>query len=256
MKNAILLSLVLLSVAATDPEDPEIVAATIIDGNGQGSNLLTIQMTRPSWPLRGGRVVTFSSAEDSNSILSGFTITGGNNGIYCTEAAPTIANCTITGNTSTGIKLYSNGSPAITNCSIVANSGAGIEMQPRISARYTFYNRPQISNCIIAKNTLQGMSGGIPAITNSTIAENLRGGIYGSRPTITNSIIYFNGLGHPVDGNAQIAESAGGLAIFDLRFSIYKSAFGIRQSKMSQGRQVGSGQPNMDRGRHHQSLYR
>jgi len=181
-----------LLISSANPDDPAVVAATVINGSG--------------------RVVTFSSAEDSNSILSGFTITGGNNGIYCTEAAPTIANCTITGNTSAGIKLYSNGNPAITNCSIVANNGAGIEMQPRISARYTFYNRPQISNCIIAKNALQGMFGGIPAITNSTIAENLRGGIYGSRPTVNNSIIYFN-------GNAQIAESAATVTYSDIQGS-------------------------------------
>ncbi|HCO93722.1 MAG TPA: hypothetical protein DIU00_07200 [Phycisphaerales bacterium] len=169
-----------LTVSSANPDDPAVVAATVINGSG--------------------RIVTFSSAEDSNSILSGFTITGANNGIYCTQAAPTIANCTITGNTSAGINLYSSGSPAITNCNIIANGGAGIEMHPRMSARYTFYNRPEISNCIIAANNLQGIFGGIPAITNSTIVENLQGGIYGSRPTVTNSIIYFN-------GNAQIAES-------------------------------------------------
>ncbi|MBN2593106.1 MAG: right-handed parallel beta-helix repeat-containing protein, partial [Sedimentisphaerales bacterium] len=136
---------------------------------------------------------TFSSGEDANSILSGFTITGGSNGIYCTEAMPTITDCVITGNNNAGIKLFSGGSPTITNCSIVANSGAGIEMHPRKAARFTFYNYPQISNSIIAKNMLRGIFGGVPEITNCTIVENLGGGIYGSRPTVTNSIIYFNG---------------------------------------------------------------
>jgi len=169
-----------LTVRSANPDDPAVVAATVINGSG--------------------RAVTFSGGEDFNSILSGFTISGANNGIYCTEAAPVIADCTITGNTNAGIKLYSGGSPAITNCSIVANSGTGIEMHPRKLARYTFYNYPQISNSIIAKNSHQGISGGVPTITNCTIVENLQGGIYGSRPTVTNSIIYFN-------GNAQIAES-------------------------------------------------
>ena len=181
-----------LTVSSANPDDPAVVAATVIDGNS--------------------RIVTFSGGEDANSILSGFTITGGSNGIYCTEATPVIADCTITGNTNAGIKLYSGGSPKIANCSIIANGSAGIEMYPRKTARYTFYNRPEISNSIIAANGQQGIFGGIPAITNSTIVENLRGGIYGSRPTVTNSIIYFN-------GNAQIAESTATVTYSDVQGS-------------------------------------
>jgi len=169
-----------LTVSSSNPDDPAIVAATVIKGRG--------------------RIATFENGEDTNSILSGFTITGGGNGIYCTEAAPTITNCIITGNINAGIMLYSGGNPTITNCDIVANYGAGIEMHPRKSARSTFFNYPQISNSIIAKNTLQGIFGGVPTITNCTIANNFMDGIYGSRPTVTNSIIYFN-------GSAQITES-------------------------------------------------
>jgi len=169
-----------LSVSSTNPDDPAIVVATVINGSG--------------------RVATFSNAEDGNSVLSGFTITGGSNGIYCTQATPTITNCTITGNTSAGIYLYCDGSPTIANCGIIANGGAGFEMHPLKSGRFTYFNRPEMSNCIIAANGLQGIYGGIPTITNCTIADNLQGGIYGSRPTVTNSIIYFN-------GNAPIAES-------------------------------------------------
>jgi beta propeller repeat protein len=169
-----------LTVSSVNPDDPAVVAATVINGSG--------------------RVVTFSSGEDANSILSGFTITGGSNGIYCTDAAPLITDCTITGNIYAGIHLYSGGSPAIANCRITENGGAGIEMHPRKVARFSFFNYPQISNSIIAKNMLQGIVGGIPEITNCTIVENLGGGIYGSRPTISNSIIYFN-------GNTPITES-------------------------------------------------
>jgi len=181
-----------LTVSSANPDDPAVVAATVINGSG--------------------RLVTFSSGEDINSILCGFTITGGNNGIYCSEAGPAITDCIITGNTNAGIKLYSSGNPTITNCSILANGGAGIEMYPRQTARFTFYNRPEISNCIIAKNNLQGILGGIPVITNCTIVENLVGGIYGSRPTVTNSIIYFN-------GNAQIAESTSTVTYSDVQGS-------------------------------------
>jgi len=181
-----------LTVSSANPDDPAVVAATAINGSG--------------------RVVTFSGGENTNSILSGFTITGGSNGIYCTEGNPVIANCTITGNINAGIKLYSNGSPTITNCSIVDNSGAGIEMHPRKMARFTYYNYPQISNSIIAKNTKQGILGGVPTITNCTIVENLMGGILGSVTTVANSIIYFN-------GNAPIAESTASVTYSDVQGS-------------------------------------
>jgi len=181
-----------LTVSSVNQDDPAVVAATVINGSG--------------------RVVTFSSGEDANSILSGFTITGGSNGIYCTDAAPSITDCTITGNIYAGIHLYSGGSPAIANCRITENGGAGIEMHPRKVARFSYYNYPQISNTIIAKNMLQGIFGGIPEITNCTIVENLGGGIYGSRPTITNSIIYFN-------GNDTIAESTTTITYSDVQGS-------------------------------------
>lgn len=46
-------------VTSTDPNDPEIVATTIIDGDGEGS------------------VVTFENGETPEAVLTGFTITGG-----------------------------------------------------------------------------------------------------------------------------------------------------------------------------------
>lgn len=181
-----------LMVSSVNPDDPAVVAATVIKGSG--------------------RVATFSSGEDTTSVLSGFTLTGGSNGIYCTEAAPLITNCTITGNISAGINLYSGGDPTITNCRITGNGGAGIEMHPRKAARFTFYNRPVINNTIIAANGLQGIFGGVPTITNTTIANNPQDGIYGSLPTVTNSIIYFN-------GKAQIAESTATVTYSDIQDS-------------------------------------
>jgi hypothetical protein len=75
-------------VTSADPGDPEIVAATIIDGNGEGS------------------VVTLENGETSEAVLTGFTISGGYGtgdtttpgaeyvfsgaGIYCRNSSPTI----------------------------------------------------------------------------------------------------------------------------------------------------------------------
>jgi beta propeller repeat protein/parallel beta-helix repeat protein len=109
-----------LTVSSTAPNDPAVVAATIIDGSS--------------------RAVTFLSSADTKCILSGFTITGSSKGIYCSGGTSptitnhnTITNCNITGNTGAGVKLYSGGNPVITNCSISANAGAGIEMPDGLS---------------------------------------------------------------------------------------------------------------------------
>ena len=48
-----------ITIRSTKPEDPEVVAATIIDGRRRGS------------------VVTFQNGESSKAVLQGFTITGG-----------------------------------------------------------------------------------------------------------------------------------------------------------------------------------
>ena len=53
-----------ITVRSTDPNDPNIVAATIIDGN------------EPNDPDYGS-VITFSSGEGNQSVLTGLTITGG-----------------------------------------------------------------------------------------------------------------------------------------------------------------------------------
>ncbi len=71
-----------ISVRSMDPDDPNLVAATIIDGNQIDS------------------VVTFHCKEDSNSLLSGVTVRNGNTnegggGIRCYESSPTINNCII-----------------------------------------------------------------------------------------------------------------------------------------------------------------
>ena len=182
-----------LTLSSTDPGDPAVVAATIIDG--------------------GSRVVTFANGENASCVLSGFTITGASRGIYCTDNVfPTIDKCTVTKNTGSGIELYSGGNPTLINCTIIANGGSGIEMRPRKAGRFTYYNSPQISNCIIAANGGHGLLRGLPAITNCTIAGNLKSGIQDSIATVTNSIVYFN-------GNAQIVNIIGTVTYCDVQGS-------------------------------------
>ncbi len=163
-----------LTLTSTDPNDPNVVAATVIDG--------------------GNHAVTFAGGEDANCMLVGFTITDANAAIYCSDASPTIANCVVTGNSGAGIELHDGSNPTITNCEIMSNGLAGLEMWAKKTGRFTFYNYPIVTNCVIAKNGRHGISGGIPKITNCTIAANTGRGISSFEPTVTNSIIYYNSL--------------------------------------------------------------
>jgi len=177
---------------STNPNDPNIVATTIIDG------------------FQSGSVVTFENCEDANCVLNGFTITNGNasngGGIYCRGGSPTITNCNFNRNWAVnGAGIYNQESnPTITNCSFNENEarcgnwgfGGGV---------YNYQSNPIIERCIMTNNYAE-WGGGIacnenssPTIKNCMISGNLTyqdgGGIYcgsSSNPVITNSKIVSN----------------------------------------------------------------
>lgn len=205
-----------ITLRSADPHDPNVVAATIIDGSQAGS------------------VVYFDNGEDPNSVLNGVTIRNGKasigGGIYCSSSSPSIFNCLIISNSSYSSNIGGGGifcsssTPNIINCTIkdnVANgSGGGIfcsSSTPSIinctikdnSADFggggiycAYSSSPIVTNCIISRNTAK-YGGGIrcfdfssPVFTNCTIsqnkADNSGGGMYcySSSPTITNSIFW------------------------------------------------------------------
>jgi parallel beta-helix repeat protein len=141
-----------LTLRSSDPIDPAVVAATIISG--------------------GNRAVTFSGGEDTSCVLAGFTITGANTGIHCSDASPTINTCIVAQNGGAGIELHNGSNPTIINCCVAANAGAGIQMWARTGERTILYNYPAITNCTIAGNLQGGILGGIPTITNSIVWAN------------------------------------------------------------------------------------
>lgn len=121
-----------ITVSSTDPNDPNIVAATIIDGNQPAD-------------VNYASVITFKSNEDANSILEGFTITGGTGswisvyweyqgfllnrcggGILCTNhSSPTIRKNIITNNLAGqggGIYCYDHSNATITDNTISDNN--------------------------------------------------------------------------------------------------------------------------------------
>jgi len=156
-----------LIIRSEEPNDPVVVAATVIDGDVNG--------------------VTFSGGQSASCVLSGFTITGGIDGIYCLGASPTITNCRIVGNEGNGIEARNSSKPTISNCCIVGNGGVGIGL----SLGRWITSQATITNCTIVGNAGYGVYSGFPTISNSIIYDNNgvegAGEIEGSDCTITYS---------------------------------------------------------------------
>jgi parallel beta-helix repeat protein len=104
-----------ITVRSRDPNDPNIVAATIIDCNGSLGD--------------EHRGFNFRAKEDANSVLSGLTITNGHSrsgsAIYCPYSSPTITKCIVRGNwAEAGTVRCDRGK--IVACTISDNTGGGI----------------------------------------------------------------------------------------------------------------------------------
>ncbi|MHC4417326.1 MAG: right-handed parallel beta-helix repeat-containing protein, partial [Planctomycetota bacterium] len=89
-----------ITVRSTAPGDSAVVEGTVIDGGDSG------------------RVVTFAGGEGAETVLSGFTIVGGEVGIYCYGASPVISNCVVSVGEGIGIEIWHGGSPTITDCEV------------------------------------------------------------------------------------------------------------------------------------------
>jgi len=134
-----------ITVQSTDPSDPTVVDATIIEGTNIDRS-----------------IVTFSRGETGASMLAGFTIrrkspyepySGG--GIYVREADPTIRNNHIVGNTAFfsggGIYLVDSRATIVGNriSNNEANQGGGIAAEG-----YVFF--PTIANNVFENNVAAG----------------------------------------------------------------------------------------------------
>ncbi|MBW8041575.1 MAG: hypothetical protein FVQ85_16485 [Planctomycetes bacterium] len=178
-----------ITLTGLNPDDEGIVDSTVIIASS-------------------GPAVTFDFSEDSNSVITGFTITGygstGNgHGVYCYAASPTIAKNIIRDCDYSGIRGKYNASPTISNNKIIDNghsignstSGSGIVGCDGL-----------ISNNIISGNwTKSGSGAGLAScdgiITNNVISQNERkssgssnggGGLANCDGTIINNTIVSN----------------------------------------------------------------
>jgi hypothetical protein len=150
-----------ITVQGSDPNDPAIVAATIIDCQASG------------------RGFYFHSGETDSSVLSGLTITngiadeGGGIGVRGGVAGLTISKMKIVGNSATeyGGGIACTGGPGYTNllldnCIIAENTatlqGGGL---------YTYFFRLTVNNCTVVNNTA-GYGGGIEYFTSGGLVRN------------------------------------------------------------------------------------
>lgn len=179
-----------------NPESPPIKNITLQSEAGAEQTIIRMSET-PNDPEKAS-VVVFASQESNDSVLLGFTLTGGTGtkrrgryclsnsggGIMCTDkSAPKIIDCRITGNAAFcggGILCSSRSSPILTNCAITENSGyygSGI---------YCGYSTLSLDHCIISHNSSKNegtiffessFSSPDSTITDCTITGNIGTGI-------------------------------------------------------------------------------
>ena len=185
-----------IALRSSDPNDPYVVENTIIDGNG------------------AYHVVQCLSGEGPDTVLSGFTITGGDadggshsdncgGGVFCSNNSnPTLANCKIVGNTA------SDEHASCWYYSGLMLTDSTITSQPTYSGGGVFCewdSSPTLIGCTITGNAASWRGGGVfcwensaPTLTDCTIAGNTAnggGGVYCmdySAPTLTDCTITGN----------------------------------------------------------------
>ncbi|MBA7478701.1 hypothetical protein ES707_14129 [subsurface metagenome] len=216
-----------ITLRSTEPNDPNVVAATIIDGGARSTAVVLNNSGVRFNPM----VVTFNSGEGPDCVLNGLTITNGRSGgVYCRDSSPTLMKCTISRNFNGGGMYNNNGSPTLISCTFLRNSGhIGGGMYSNggrptlIKCTFTENSaweggglaggedcRPKLINCIFARNSAEahggtilagGARGSVWTVTNCTFVGNLAGGggagiYYGAVGNLTiNNCIFWNNQG-------------------------------------------------------------
>ncbi|MEG1991097.1 MAG: right-handed parallel beta-helix repeat-containing protein, partial [Christensenella sp.] len=191
------------------------------------------------------------NATSADTRFDGFTVTGGKNdnggGMYITYGAPTIANCTFSGNSADsrgdralgGGMYIIGGSPIIENCIFAGNSAQGYS-NAHGGGMYIVEGSPVIENCTFTDNSAShpgtnacggGMyvRNGSPIVKNSTFSGNsskydtARGvGMYlaGSGTTaVVNCTFSGNNAPGGANGGGMCVSDSAGAAVTNCTFS-------------------------------------
>jgi hypothetical protein len=176
-----------LTVRSTDPANPEVVSATILDGGGADS------------------VITARSGEGPDTLVAGFTITGGlassGGGAYLDTSNPTFLHCTFLDNEAFfdgGGMFCLDAQPLVINCRFLGNRaffGGGMA---------NILASPGVTNCLFSGNEASSSGGGAdnfnqsaPDFTNCTFSANRAGdggalSNAGASPLLLNCILWDN----------------------------------------------------------------
>ncbi|NLE60805.1 MAG: hypothetical protein GX616_20865, partial [Planctomycetes bacterium] len=192
-----------ITVRGVAPEDPTVIAATVIDCQ------------------RAGRGFLFQTGETALSVLESLTVANGTasdgGAIYCTgTAGPTIRDCVFRGNTITessfvGAAVYSSSTGALTiqNCTFSSNgslsgggSGGGVGI---------WQGSATITGCLFIGNVAGNSGGGIYATNYATSM------VISDCTFLSNRTTYSGGA---------IATTAPNTAITNCRFSGNMGAYG------------------------------
>jgi len=192
------------NMAERDPNQHE----TILSGDLAGNDIINPNKTENSYH------VVISSGTDPNTILDGFTITGGNanhliqlyfyygGGMYNWDSNLTVTNCIFTGSSARfggGMSNLYGSSPTVINCTFSGNSanwgGGGMNNEN---------SNPTVINCVFTGNSAVSGGGGMGnyksdsivkgcTFTGNSAADN-GGGMYNtlSSPTVTGCIFSGN----------------------------------------------------------------
>ncbi|UCD64855.1 MAG: right-handed parallel beta-helix repeat-containing protein, partial [Candidatus Zixiibacteriota bacterium] len=173
-----------ITVRGTDPEDRDVVAATIIDCQGSEAE-----------PHRGFK---FHSSETADSVLAGLTITNGygpeeyvdyyplsrGGAILCIGSSPSVENCVLGNNSSGdyGGGMYNgqDSNPTLTNCTFSGNCASAPYWYSgkRGGGMYNISSNPTLTNCTFSENTAGRHGGGMcnlyssPTLTNCMFSSN------------------------------------------------------------------------------------
>ncbi|MHC4624050.1 MAG: S8 family serine peptidase [Planctomycetota bacterium] len=210
-----------ITLTSTNPNSPDVVAATVIDANGAGS------------------AVIFAAEEGPQALLTGFTITGGAGtevlngqwgaGVYCYHASPIIRANVIAGNYclshDPNVQTFGGGIGCLNSKALIernvitqnhASSGGGIHLYHQ-TLGHTYYGDTTVANNLIYDNFADN-GGGVNMynglLINNTIVANdalNRGGNVtvsaNTEPDATCSVVINNIIAAAID--------SGGLASAD-----------------------------------------
>jgi len=190
-----------------------------------GAGVTTIDATGLS-----ASVVTCVNGEGPDTVLEGFTITGGigtlsgaffhGGGMYNVNSSPTVADCTFSGNTASfgGGMQNDDSSPTVTHCTFSNNNTTSLWGDG--GGMYNSSSSPTVTNCTFSGNTatwgggMDNRGDSSPTVINCILWGDMPGEIYNdpnSVPTVTYSDVQggYVGTGN-INADPLFADARGG----------------------------------------------